>query len=59
MEKYNVPDVIKNYYSAYNAIANVGTMENLPKELEKLCLNATRELLKINRYINDKRDADQ
>jgi len=52
MEKYNKESVVTNYYTAQNAIMNIGIMEDIPEELHGLCINASVAISKIVDYIN-------
>jgi len=52
-------EIIENYYRASTAIMNIGTIEGIPKELENICINATRSTVKIIDFINDNKEVSK
>lgn len=56
MKNKNVQIIVENYYKASNALMNIGTLEDIPKELKTICLNATSATLKIINYVNEHKE---
>jgi hypothetical protein len=52
MWKQDAQRLVENYYRARNALTNIGTTEHIPDELLQICLNASRETIKIIDYVN-------
>jgi hypothetical protein len=44
--------VVTNYYRASSALMEIGTTEDIPEDLKKLCINASVATAKIINYIN-------
>jgi hypothetical protein len=52
-EEFDRTEVVLNYYTAINALGNIGTAKNIPEELKELCIKASAATLKIIDYINN------